>query len=73
MKSNAGIVLLLAASTQALAGTSCDDVKANIAAKLDAKHVINYTLETVPADKVGDSKVVGTCDAGARKIVYTRK
>jgi hypothetical protein len=73
MKSNACIVLLLAASTQALAGTPCDDVKASIAAKLDAKHVTNYTLEAVAADKVGDGKVVGTCEAGAKKIVYTRK
>jgi hypothetical protein len=48
-------------------------VKAGIASKLDAKHVTNYTLEAVPADKVGDAKVVGTCEAGAKKIVYARK
>jgi Protein of unknown function (DUF1161) len=72
VKSHACFVLLLAASVQALA-TPCDDVKTGIAAKLDAKHVTNYTLEALPADKVGDSKVVGTCEGGAKKIVYTRK
>jgi hypothetical protein len=65
--------VLLVASTGALAGTPCDEVKAGIASKLDAKHVTNYTLEAVPADKVGDAKVVGTCEAGAKKIVYARK
>jgi hypothetical protein len=68
-------VLLLAAlplSTPALA-TPCDQVKSQIAAKLDAKHVSNYTLDVVPADQNSDGKVVGTCEAGAKKIIYTRK
>ena len=66
-------VLLAAASLPAFAGTPCEKVKGAIAAKLDAKHVANYTLEAVPADQVGDRKVVGTCEGGTKKIVYTRK
>ena len=54
--------------------TPCDEVKTAIAAKLDAKHVSGYTLDVVPADQAGnDAKVVGTCEGGAKKIVYTRK
>ncbi len=64
--------VLVIASSAALA-TPCDEVKTAIAAKLDAKHVTNYTLEAVPSDQNTDGKVIGTCDAGAKKIVYTRK
>jgi len=54
--------------------TPCEEVKTAIAAKLDAKHVAGYTLDVVPADQAGsDAKVVGTCEGGAKKIVYTRK
>jgi hypothetical protein len=60
-------------STNAFA-TPCEDVKTAIAAKLDAKHVVGYTLDVVPADQAGsDAKVVGVCESGAKKIVYTRK
>jgi hypothetical protein len=51
----------------------CEELKAEIAAKLDAKQVTGYTLEIVPNDKVGEGKVVGSCDGGTQKIVYTRK
>jgi len=73
MKSAISAAVLLVASVPALSGTPCDKVKADIAAKLDAKHVVNYTLEAVPNDQVGDRKVVGTCEGGTKKIVYTRK
>jgi hypothetical protein len=60
-------------STNAFA-TPCDEVKTAIAAKLDAKHVEGYSLDVVPADQAGsDAKVVGVCEGGAKKIVYTRK
>ena len=60
-------------STNAFA-TPCEDVKTAIAAKLDAKHVVGYALDVVAADQAGsDAKVVGVCEGGAKKIVYTRK
>ncbi len=73
MKSPVCVAVLLAASVPVVAGTPCDKVKADIAAKLDAKHVMHYTLEAVPSDQVGNRKVVGTCEGGTKKIVYTRK
>lgn len=51
----------------------CEELKTEIAAKIDANHVVNYTLEIVDNDKVGDAKVVGSCDGGTKKITYTRK
>lgn len=72
MKSYIMFCACIAVSTGALA-TPCEEVKTQIAAKLDAKHVVNYTLDVVAADQAGDAKVVGTCESGAKKIVYTRK
>lgn len=54
------------------AGTPCDDVKAGIAKKLDGKGVKGYTLDVVAAADVKEQKVVGSCDGGAKKIVYAR-
>lgn len=50
----------------------CDELKAEIAAKIDANGVKNYTLEIVASDQVGDRKVVGSCEGGAKKIIYVR-
>lgn len=60
-------------ATGAAFAKPCDEVKSEIAAKLDAKHVANYTLDVVPNEQNSDGKVVGTCEGGAKKIVYTRK
>ncbi|WP_428312508.1 DUF1161 domain-containing protein [Hydrocarboniphaga sp.] len=64
-------ILLLSASTSVFAaGKPCDELKGEIAAKLDAKQVKGYTLEIVASDAAADAKVVGSCEAGAKKIVY---
>lgn len=74
MKLRAALLLLHLpiAPFAAQAGTSCDDLEAAIAAKLHAKGVKNYTLDALASDEVGDQKVVGTCDGGAKKLVCTR-
>jgi hypothetical protein len=51
---------------------SCDDLKAEISKKLDAKGVVGYTLEAVDKGKEADAKVVGTCDGGTKSLTYTR-
>lgn len=56
----------------ALAKTSCDEVKAQIEAKIQAKGVKAFTLTIVPKDEKTDLRVVGTCDGGAKKIIYKR-
>ena len=52
---------------------SCEELKSEIAAKIEANGVKNYTLEIVASDAASDGKVVGTCEGGTKKIVYTRK
>lgn len=66
----AGLALLNAPSW---AAKPCDELKSEIATKLDGKGVKGYTLEVVPADQAGDKKVVGSCEGGSKKIVYSRK
>jgi len=53
-------------------GKPCEDLKTEIAAKLDAKGVKSYTLDIVDKDKDAEGKVVGTCEGGSKKIVYTK-
>ena len=67
-------LILCSASARPLLATPCEEVKSQIAQKLDAKGVKFYTLEVVNKDKEvdPDSKVVGTCEGGAMKIVYKR-
>jgi hypothetical protein len=67
------ILALSVVSTAALAGKTCDDLKAEIAAKIDANHVSGYTLEIVATDQAGERKVVGSCEGGTKKIVYQRQ
>lgn len=50
--------VLLAQAAQA-ASKPCDELKAEIA--------------TVENDKVGDAKLVGSCDGGTKKLTYVRK
>lgn len=51
----------------------CEDLKAEIAKKLDAKNVVGYTLDVVDKGKeASDAKVVGGCDGGTKSIVYSK-
>ncbi|MBE0620252.1 MAG: DUF1161 domain-containing protein [Burkholderiales bacterium] len=67
------LIAALGASTHAFAAKPCEELKAEIAAKIEANGVKAYTLDIVPNDQVGDQKVVGSCDGGTKKIVYARK
>jgi hypothetical protein len=67
---------------------SCDEVKAQIDAKLQAKGVKSYTLEVVPVAQAAPApasgaaaapakeaagKVVGNCEGETKQIIYKRK
>jgi hypothetical protein len=69
------ITLLFAGPAFAADGPrlNCDDLKAKIEAKFQAKGVKNYTLEAVEkkADE-GGAKVLGTCDGNSKKMLYKR-
>ncbi|HKQ87776.1 MAG TPA: DUF1161 domain-containing protein [Candidatus Acidoferrales bacterium] len=73
MKTLIAIGVLLAAPAFAHAqGKSCDDLKAEIAKKIEANGVKTYSLDIVYKDAQSDGKVVGTCGGGTKKIVYSK-
>jgi hypothetical protein len=63
---------LLFAASIAYAAKPCDELKAEIAKKIEANGVKSYTLDIVDKDKEAEGKVVGSCDGGIKKIVYNR-
>ncbi len=50
----------------------CDELKADIEAKIKKNGVEKFTLDIVDKDAQAEGKVVGTCDGGTKKIVYKR-
>ena len=64
--------VLAIAAAPAFAAKPCEELKTEIAAKLDAAQVTGYTLEIVANDQVADRKVVGSCEGGSKKIVYIK-
>lgn len=56
------------------AGKSCDELKMEIAAKIEANKVKSYELTIVKTEEVKkEDNVVGSCEGGTKKIVYVRK
>ncbi|HEX9398415.1 MAG TPA: DUF1161 domain-containing protein [Burkholderiales bacterium] len=72
------IRLLMIAIVVGLSGSAwaqikpCEELKAEIDAKIKKNGVANFTLDIVDANAQADGKVVGTCDGGAKKIVYKK-
>jgi hypothetical protein len=64
--------LLSLAGTALADGKSCEELKAEIAAKLDAKGVSGYSLEIVDKGADTGGKIVGKCEKGTKEIVYKR-
>ncbi len=66
------LVLLLLGTELQAASKPCEELKAEIAAKLEARGVREYQLEiTNPGGAVGWT-VVGSCEGGGREILYRR-
>jgi len=51
---------------------SCDELKSEIEAKIKKNGVEKFSLDVVDKDAQSEGKVVGTCDGGAKKIVYKK-
>ncbi len=67
----AGLVISFPAFAQS--AKPCEELKSDIAKKLEANQVKSYTLEIIPKDQAADGKVVGSCDGGTKKIVYRKE
>lgn len=64
--------LVLGLSGTAWAAKDCAELKGEIEAKIKKNGVEKFSLEIVDKDAQADGKVVGTCEAGAKKIVYKK-
>jgi hypothetical protein len=67
-----GVLLFVSAPAHAQGAKACDELKDEISKKLDAKGVKGYSLEVVAKDKDAEGKVVGTCEGGTKKIMYSK-
>ncbi len=69
----AAVVVGMAVSGPALAQRKdCGELKGEIEAKIKKNGVDKFSLDVLEKDAQADGKVVGTCDGGAKKIVYKR-
>jgi len=68
-----GVLLFVPMCAHAQGAKNCEELKTEIAAKLDAKGVKSYTLTIVDKDdQTAEGKVVGTCGGATKKIMYKR-
>lgn len=72
MKKQLLLALALGILATSSAQAGCPEVKSAIDAKIQAKGVRNYSLDIVGAADVGSARVVGNCDGGKSRIVYSR-
>jgi hypothetical protein len=74
MKPLAAVAVLLIAPVSAYAQEPkpCEELKAEIGKKLEANHATSYSLEIAAKDKEVEGKVVGSCEGGTKKIVYSK-
>ncbi|MBK9574064.1 MAG: DUF1161 domain-containing protein [Rhodoferax sp.] len=64
--------VLSALVVPAWAKKSCDELKTEIAAKMEARGVKGAQLDIVASEEVKDQKVVGSCEGGTKKITYKK-
>jgi hypothetical protein len=69
-----GVVPLIIAAIPVVAlARDCNEVKAEIDAKIKAKGVMNYVLQIENVSDVKEGRIVGNCDQGAKRIVYIKE
>jgi Protein of unknown function (DUF1161) len=73
MKKLIVVALMVVFVTPLFATKSCEELKSEIDAKLQAKGIKNYTLDILSNENVKEGKIVGSCDGGTKKIVYKKK
>ena len=74
MKRIAATLILSALASSVLAAPKpCEELKAEIEAKIQAQNVSSYTLEIVSNEEAHDQNmVVGSCESGTKKIIYQK-
>ncbi|WP_236248623.1 DUF1161 domain-containing protein [Pseudomonas mosselii] len=68
-----GVLASLLATAALAAPKPCEELKAEIEAKIQANKVSSYTLEIVSNAEVSDpNMIVGSCEGGTKKIIYQK-
>ena len=62
----------LPAPPMGTAGKSCNELKAEIQAKLDARRVTGYSLTIIAREDVQGHQIVGSCEGNTKKIALSR-
>lgn len=65
-------MLLVLAGAAAAQADNCEAIRAGIDAKIRATGVSDHKLAIVDANAIVAGKMVGSCDLGSKKILYTR-
>jgi Protein of unknown function (DUF1161) len=67
--------LALMALVSPVRADSCDAIQASIRAKIEAKNagtrLSTFSLKAIDKDEPSTGRIVGSCDNGAKRIVYT--
>lgn len=66
------MALLVAAHAGAQTST-CEALRSDVEAKIRASGVAEFTVSVLDAASAAPGKVVGTCDRGAKKLVYVQR
>lgn len=67
------LMLATALSGAAHAAGSCEALRTEIEAKIAAAGVAKFSVVIADTDAPAEGQVVGSCDLGAKKIVYQRE
>jgi hypothetical protein len=67
------ILALFLAGPAGAQSASCETLRADIEAKIRASGVADFTVTVVDAASAAPGKGVGTCERGAKKLVYVQR
>jgi Protein of unknown function (DUF1161) len=73
IKTTLFILTLFLANPAGAQSASCETLRADIEAKIRASGVAEFTVTVVDAASPAPGKLVGTCDRGAKKLVYLQR
>jgi hypothetical protein len=66
-------ILWLTSAAHAEEKLDCASLKQSIEAKMNAHGVKKFKLDVVDNAQAGAGKIVGSCDGGAHKIIYSKE
>ncbi|MCZ7566310.1 MAG: DUF1161 domain-containing protein [Burkholderiales bacterium] len=72
MRAFIALIAFSLAASPALGRMDCEELKAEIEAKIKANGVQVFTLTIVPNAEASGGEIVGSCDGGTKKIIYKR-